>query len=70
MTDKNDPNLNEDEIEAALAEELDEVAPRRDLWPSIRAGVRRPRPKPQRRWLVPAFVSAAVSVLIVGLVLA
>ena len=60
MSEKDAPDVNEDQIRAALAEELDEVAPRRDLWPSIQEGVRRPRPKPQRGWLVPAFGSAAI----------
>ena len=60
MSEKDGPDLNEDQIRAALAEELDEVAPRRDLWPSIQEGVRRPQPKPQRRWLVPAFGSAVI----------
>ncbi len=60
MSEKDPPDLNEDQIKAALAEELDDVAPRRDLWPSIQEGVRRSQPRPLRRWLLPAFGSAAV----------
>ena len=60
MREKDAPDLSEDQIRAALAEELDDVAPRRDLWPSILEGVRRPQPKLRRRWLVPAFGSIAI----------
>ena len=52
--------LTEQQIRAAFAAELDAAGPRRDPWPSIQEGVRQGRTKPQRRWLVPAFVSAAI----------
>ena len=60
MSEKDALDLNEDQMGAALAEELNDVAPRRNLWPSIEEGVRRPQPKLQRRWLVPAFGSVAI----------
>ena len=60
MSEKDAPNMDEQRIEAALADELDDVAPRRDLWPSIQAEVHPQQPKPRRRWLVPAFGSVAI----------
>ena len=43
--------LTDRQIEKALAEELDRVGPRRDLWPSIQAEVSRRQQKRRWRWL-------------------
>jgi len=53
----------EHQLEAALAEELDAIEPRRDLWPSVLAGLHRAQPQRRWRWLVPTLASAAVVVL-------
>ena len=59
MREKEIPEFNEQLIEAALAEELNNIMPRRDLWPAVEAGIQRPAPKSPRRWLAPALGSAA-----------
>lgn len=60
MREKDGPHLIDDQIAAALAEELDRVPPRRDRWPSIRAEVQRQQQKPQRRWQLPPFGSVTI----------
>ena len=62
-------NLNDRRIEAALADALDELEPRRDLWPSIEAGAVRSEPLPFRRWFMPVVGVAAASILVGWLVL-
>ena len=59
MREKEVPEFNEQLIEAALAEELNNIMPRRDLWPAVQAGVQRPAQKSPRRWLAPALGSVA-----------
>ena len=59
MREKEVPGFNEQLIEAALAEELNNIMPRRDLWPAVEAGVQRPAQKAPRRWLAPALGSVA-----------
>ena len=60
MKEKDVPTLNDRQIKQALAEELDRAAPRRDLWPSIRAEVKRRQSKPRRPWLLPPFGSVTI----------
>ena len=55
----------ENELERTLAEDLDGVSPRRNLWPDIAAAVDMKPPRSLRRWLIPALGSAAAVVLIV-----
>ena len=43
------------QIAAALAEELDGVTPRRDLWPLVQARLPRQERKHPRRWQLPPF---------------
>ncbi len=59
MREKEIPEFNEQLIEAALAEELNNIMPRRDLWPAVEAGIQSPAQKSPRRWLAPALGSAA-----------
>ena len=66
MREKDEPDLFDDQIRAALTGELDRAAPRRDLWPSIRAEVQRRQQKPRKLWL-PPFGWATV---VIGSVLA
>ncbi|MCH8274771.1 MAG: von Willebrand factor type A domain-containing protein [Armatimonadetes bacterium] len=65
MREREFPEFNEQLIEAALAEELNSVTPRRDLWPAVQAGVQRAVQKSPRRWLVPSLGSAALIGLVV-----
>ncbi|MCI0792824.1 MAG: VWA domain-containing protein [Chloroflexi bacterium] len=60
MTGNYESELNEQLIQRALAEELDSVAPRSDLWPAVQAGVQLPAPKSQRHWVVRPLGTAAV----------
>ena len=60
MSGQHTSHLNEDQIAAALAGELDRASPLWDLWPSIRAEVPRRETEPWRRWLVPPFGSVTV----------
>ena len=54
MRKKDGDHLNDDQIAAALAGRLDRVAPRRDLWPSIRAEAQIRQLKSRRpSWLPP-----------------
>ena len=70
MTGNYESEFNGQLIQAALSEELDSVAPRRDLWPSVQAGVQRPAPKSQRHWPVTALRTAAVlGALVLGAVI-
>ena len=39
MSENGASSLDEQQIRAVLAEELDGIAPRRDLWPSVQAAV-------------------------------
>ena len=55
----------EHELERTLAEDLDGVSPRRNLWPDIAARVDVQQRRSWRRWLIPALGSAAALVLIV-----
>ena len=64
MSEREPGSFDESQLEEALAEELDQVSPRRDLWSAIEAGVQLQPPRPRRRWLVPALGSAAVLLLI------
>lgn len=64
MREKENPEFNEQMFEAALAEELNSVSPRRDLWPAVQAGVQRPGRKLPWRRLVPTLGSAAVVSLV------
>ncbi len=54
MLEKGTPYPNEQQIAEALAEELDGVAPRRDLWPLIQAELPRHQQK-RKRWQLPPF---------------
>ena len=63
MTENDALYPDEHQLAAALAEELDAVEPRRDLWPLVQAGLRLAQPRRRWRWLVPALTSAAVVVL-------
>ena len=49
MIEKGAPFPDERQIAEALAEELDEVVPRRDLWPLVQARLPRRQRKPQKR---------------------
>ena len=53
MTEKRNYNPEDQQIAAALAEKLDGVAPRRDLWPSIQAELSRRQQKQRKWWQVP-----------------
>ena len=64
MSQKTPDSFDERELEEALAEELDKVSPRRDLWTAIRNRLQLRPATPRRRWLVPALGSAAVLLLI------
>ncbi len=55
MVEKGTHYPDEQQIAAALTEELDAVAPRRDLWPSIQAEVLRQQEKQRKWWQVPPF---------------
>ena len=55
MRENPETYLDERQLEVALAEELDGVAPRRDLWPSVRAAAQRLQQEPQRRWRIPGL---------------
>ena len=55
LNEKPAPYLEEHRIEEALAEELDRVSPRRDLWPSIQAEVLRRQQKHRKWWQLPPF---------------
>ena len=60
MNDRhNEAALTDRQIEKALAEELDRVGPRRDLWQSIQAEVSRRQQKRRWRWL--DFLGVVVS---------
>ena len=54
MVEKGTSYPHEQQIAAALAEELDQVAPRRGLWPSIQAEVQR-RQRQRKWWRLPPF---------------
>ena len=55
MTEKGTSYTDEQQITAALAEELGQVVPRRDLWPSIQTEVLRQQGKHRKWWQVPPF---------------
>ena len=55
MLEKGTPYPDEKQIAEALAEELDGVAPRRDLWPSIQAELLRRQEKHRKWWQLPPF---------------
>jgi len=67
MREHDASHLNEDQIAAALARTLDRAAPRRDLWPAIRAEVQSRQPKRGRPWQLPPFGSVPI---LIGHVLA
>ena len=55
MLEKGTAYPDERQIAEALAEELDGVAPRRDLWPLVQAGLARHQRKHRKRWQLPPF---------------
>jgi len=67
MKERGDFQLDENLIKEALAEKLDRAAPRRDLWPSIRAEVERRQSRP-RMWRLRSLVGQRS--ILVGPVLA
>ena len=67
MREKDETDLFDDQIRAALAGDLDRATSRRDLWPAIRAEVQRRQQKPRKLWLPPPFGSVTV---VIGGVLA
>ena len=81
MREKEPPQMNDRHMEAALtdrhiekalAEELDRVGPRRDLWPSIQGEVSRRQQKRRWRWLdffgvVVALGSPAPAIRLTGI---
>jgi len=67
MSEQNVSHPTEQQIAAALAGELDQAAPRRDLWPAIRAEVQRRQQKPRKLWLPPPF---GLATIVIGGVLA
>ena len=69
MREKETPEFNEQILEADLSAELDNVAPRRDLWPAVQAGVQHPVQKSPMRRLAPAFGwTAALSLVLLVVV--
>ena len=62
----------ENELERTLAEDLDGVSPRRNLWPDIAAGIGLQQPRSRRRWLIPAlgWTAALITPLVLVLLAA